>query len=41
MNMHAAQKELHGRTPEVTLRLLALEAVVIVSISMVLVGLFA
>ena len=41
MNLRAAQKELDGRTPEVTPKMLALEAVVVVGISIVLVGFFA
>ena len=41
MNLRAAQKELRSRAPQVTAPALALEAVVMVSISIVLVGLFA
>ncbi len=41
MNLRAAQKELAVRAPQVTAQALALEALVVVSISLVLVGLFA
>ncbi len=41
MNLRAAQKALRSRGPEITAPALALEAVVMVSISIVLVGLFA
>jgi len=41
MNLHAAQKELHGRLPRVTAPLLALEALVVISFSYLLVGIFA
>lgn len=40
MNLQAAQKELKGRTPRVTGLALALEVVVVVSVSYVLVGIF-
>jgi len=38
VNLRAAQKELRSRAPEVTAPVLALEAIVIVSVSIVLVG---
>jgi hypothetical protein len=41
MNLQAAQKELRGRPPRVTGFVLALEVVVVVSVSYVLVGIFA
>jgi hypothetical protein len=41
MNLRAAQKELRGRSPHVALPWLALEALVVVSLSMLLVGYFA
>ena len=41
MNLQAAHKELHGRTPRVRAPLLALEALVVISVSYALVGLFA
>ncbi len=41
MNLQAAQKELKGRAPRVTGFVLAVEVVVVVSISYVLVGIFA
>ena len=41
MNLRAAQKELGGRTPEVTGPVLVLEALVVVGVSIALVGLFA
>jgi hypothetical protein len=41
MNLQAAQKELRSRAPRVTGLALVLEVVVVVSISYVLVGLFA
>lgn len=41
MNLRAAQKELGGRTPEVTAPVLALETLVVVGVSFLLVGLFA
>ena len=41
MNLFTAQKELDGRVPRVTVQALAVEAVVIVSVSVVLVGFFA
>lgn len=41
MNLQAAQKELRGRTPRVTGFVLAVEVVVMVSVSYVLVGIFA
>jgi len=41
MNLQAAQKELKGRAPRVTGLVLALEVVVVVSVSYVLVGIFA
>jgi hypothetical protein len=41
MNLRAAQKELRGRSPHVALPWLALEALVVVSLSMLLVGFFA
>ena len=41
MNLRAAQKELGGRSPEVTAQMLALETLVVVSVSIVLVGFFA
>ncbi len=40
MNLQAAEKELRSRTPRVTGAVLALEVLVVVSVSMVLVGLF-
>jgi hypothetical protein len=41
MNLRVAQKELRSRGPEVTPKVLALEAIIVLSISMVLVGVFA
>jgi len=41
MNLRAAQKELRSRSPHVALPALALEAVVLVSLCVVLVGFFA
>jgi hypothetical protein len=41
MNLQAAQKELRGRAPRVTGLVLAVEVVVMVSVSYVLVGIFA
>lgn len=41
MNLHAAQKELHGRAPRVTAPWLVVETLVVVSFSYVLVGIFA
>lgn len=41
MNLRAAQNELGSRPPEVTAPVLALEALVMVSVSILLVGLFA
>lgn len=41
MNLRAAQKELRGRSPEVTFPVLALEALVIVAVGWILVGVFA
>jgi hypothetical protein len=41
MNLQAAQKELKGRAPRVTGLVLAVEVVVMVSVSYVLVGIFA
>ena len=40
MNLQAAQKELHGRAPKVTGLTLAVEALVVVSFSYLLVGIF-
>jgi hypothetical protein len=41
MNLRTAQNELGGRTPRVTARVLAVEALVVVSVSYMLVGIFA
>ena len=41
MNLQAAQKELRGRAPRVAGFILAVEVVVVVSVSYVLVGIFA
>jgi hypothetical protein len=41
MNLQAAQKELRGRAPAVTGALLAVEVLVVVSVSYLLVGIFA
>jgi hypothetical protein len=41
MNLRAAQQELRSRSPHVGLPLLALEAVVVVTVGMLLVGVFA
>ncbi len=41
MNLRAAEKELRGRSPKVTAQFLALEALVVVSASFVLVYFFA
>lgn len=41
MNLQAAQKELGGRTPRVTGATLAIEVLVVVSVSYMLVGIFA
>ena len=41
VNLQAAHKELDGRTPRIAAPLLALEALVVVSISYALVGIFA
>lgn len=40
MNLRAAQKELRSRSPHVEFQVLALEAVVLVSVGVLLVGLF-
>lgn len=41
MNLRVAQKELRGRSPDVTVPLVALEVLVVVSVSWALVGIFA
>lgn len=41
MNLNTAHKELGGRTPQVVPRVLALEALVVFSVSFILVGIFA
>ncbi len=41
MNLRAAQKELRSRSPDVTMPLLLLEALVVVAVGWLLVGLFA
>jgi len=41
MNLRAAQKELRSRSPDVTFPVLVAEAVVIVSIGIMLAGLFS
>jgi hypothetical protein len=41
MNLRAAQQELRSRSPHVGLPLLALEALVVVTLGMLLVGIFA
>jgi hypothetical protein len=41
MNLRTAQKELAGKTPRVNAPVLAMEALVVVSLSFVLVGIFA
>ena len=41
MNLRAAQKELRGRAPTVTAPVLALEALVMVGVSFMLVSFFA
>ncbi|MEZ5501892.1 MAG: hypothetical protein R3E50_04250 [Halioglobus sp.] len=41
MNLRAAQKELRSRSPHVELAALAIEALVVVSLGWVLVGVFA
>lgn len=41
MNLRAAQKELRSRSPHVAFPVLALEALVVISLSFVLVGVFA
>lgn len=41
MNLRAAEKELRGRPPEVKPQILALEGLVVLSVSIVLVLLFA
>ncbi len=41
MNLQAAHKELHGRSPRVTASWLVLEALAVISISYALVGFFA
>ena len=41
MNLRAAQKELRSRSPHVELPVLALEALIMVSVGVLLVGLFA
>jgi hypothetical protein len=41
MNLRAAQKELRSRSPHVAMPMLALEALVMVSLGLVLVGYFA
>ena len=41
VNLQAAHKELHSRTPRVGAPLLALEALVVISVSYALVGWFA
>ena len=40
MNLRVAQKELRSRSPHVTLPMLALEALVVISVGMLLVGFF-
>jgi hypothetical protein len=40
MNLRAAQKELRSRSPHVAFQILALEALVIISVSWFLVGIF-
>jgi hypothetical protein len=41
MNLRAAQKELRSRSPDVGFPMLALEALVVISLGMLLVGVFA
>ena len=41
MNLRAAQKELGSRSPHVAFPVLALEALVVISLSIILVGVFA
>jgi hypothetical protein len=41
MNLRTAQQELRSRSPHVGLPLLALEALVVVSLGLLLVGVFA
>lgn len=41
MNLRAAQKELRGRSPDVALPVLALEALVVVALGVLLASLFA
>lgn len=41
MNLRAAQKELRSRSPEVGLAVLVLEALVVISLGWILVGIFA
>jgi len=41
MNLRAAQKELRSRSPHVGFPMLALEALVVISLGMLLVGVFA
>jgi len=41
MNLRAAQKELRSRSPHVAFPVLALEALVVISFSFILVGVFA
>ena len=41
MNLHTAQTELKLKAPEITPRALAVEAVVVISVGYMLVGLFA
>ena len=40
VNLHAAKNELKGRSPQIAPRALAVEAIVVVSVSMMLVGFF-
>ena len=41
MNLQTAKTELKARSPEIAPRALAVEAIVVVSVSFVLVGIFA
>jgi hypothetical protein len=41
VNLHTAKTELNGRAPRIAPRALAVEALVVVSVSMMLVGIFA
>ena len=41
MNLHTAKTELKGRSPQIAPRMLAVETLVVVSVSVMLFGIFA